>query len=467
MACLKIEGRMKRPEYTAIVTGIYSKALREHRKPTAEEMELLEKAFSRQGFTQGYFNGDKKDMFGVRSETDKADEAVFTTARKAYADGELRRVPVHFYTVVEKGEPAKAIAFDDEGNRAVAFGPVPERAKRQGLTEGYLTEQMFKTGGTPYTCVENRAKAEPGLFLPASEVNELRRKLISELSERRAAPPTRRVGRMPAMPKNLGSVADPKIIFQVRCEDQLLPELAELKPDYLYVPALLMAKRPELVVPFVEKGATPVAVLPRVITDQQSPEVYAALEQLFDEGVREALVGNLGHVFLARQAGMKVRADFGMNAFNSRTLDVLRSAGFLSATASFELRISQIRDLKKPLDTEMIIYGRLPVMVSDQCVIRQSAGKCNCQIPGQLSDRTGSVFPVVKEFGCRNVIYNAHKLFLADKRSDVLGAGLWGLRLMFTTESARECVEVAKSYLGLNDYQPNMLTRGLYYRGVE
>ena len=462
VACLKIEGRLKRPEYTAIVTGIYSKALREHRKPTAEEMELLEKAFSRQGFTQGYFNGDKKDMFGVRSETDKADESVFTTARKAYADGELRRVPVHFYTVVEKGEPAKAIAFDDEGNRAVAFGPVPERAKRQGLTEGYLTEQMFKTGGTPYTCVENRAKAEPGLFLPASEVNELRRKLISELSERRAAPPTRRVGRMPAMPKNLGSVADPKIIFQVRCEDQLLPELAELKPDYLYVPALLMAKRPELVVPFVEKGATPVAVLPRVITDQQSPEVYAALEQLFGEGVREALVGNLGHVFLAKKAGMKIRADFGLNAFNAMSLEMLREAGFLSATASFELRLSQIRDMPKPLDTEIIIYGRLPLMISEQSLV-----KTTVQDTAQLADRMGSVFPVARDYGDRTVIYNAHKLYLADKKEDLYATGAWGLRLLFTNESGRECVEVAKGHLGLSDYRPNVLTRGLYYRGVE
>ena len=115
----------------------------------------------------------------------------------------------------------------------------------------------------------------------------------------------------------------------------------------------------------------------------------------------------------------------------------------------------------------MIVYGRLPVMVSDQCIIRQSAGRCNCQTPGQLSDRTGSVFPVMKEYGCRNVIFNAHKLFLADKRSDIQSAGLWGLRLLFTTESARESVEVAKTYLGLTDYQPNMLTRGLYYRGVE
>ena len=462
VSCLKIEGRMKRPEYTAIVTGIYSKALKEHRKPTAEEMELLEQAFSRQGFTQGYFNGDKKDMFGVRQETEKSDEAIFTTARKAYADGELRRVPVHFYTVVEKGEPAKAIAFDDEGNRAVAFGPVPERAKRQGLTESYLTEQMFKTGGTPYSCVENRAKAEPGLYLPASEINELRRKLISELSERRAVPPTRRVGRLPAAPRNLGPVADPKIIFQVRSADQMTTELAALKPDYLYAPALLMAQKPELVLPFAEQGVTPVAVLPRVITDEQSPEVFAALEQLFDAGVREALVGNLGHVFLAKKAGMHVRADFGLNAFNSLTLEKLREAGFLSATASFELRLSQIRDMLKPLDTEIIIYGRLPLMISDQSLV-----KTTVQDTAQLSDRMGSVFPVARDFGDRTVIYNAHKLYLADKKEDLYATGAWGLRLLFSNESGRECVEVAKGHLGLSDYRPNVLTRGLYYRGVE
>lgn len=208
---------------------------------------------------------------------------------------------------------------------------------------------MFKTGGTPYNCVENRAKADPGLYLPAAEINELRRKLISQLSDRRAAPPQRRSGRLPAMPKNVPSIADPAIIFQVRTEEQLTGELAELKPDYLYVPALLAAARFELVRPFVEKGARLVAVLPRVITDDQARDVYPALEKLFDYGVNEALVGNLGHVFMARGAGMKVRGDFGLNAFNSQTLDVLCQAGFLSATASFELRLAQIKAPAKPL----------------------------------------------------------------------------------------------------------------------
>ena len=467
VASLKIEGRMKRPEYTGIVTGVYAKAIREQRNPDQEEMELLEKTFSRQGFTQGYFIGDKLDMFGVRSEPDKDADKIFAAARKQYAEGEMRRVPVHFYTVLEKGEHIKAIAFDDDGHRAIATGPVPERAKRQGLTEQYLTEQMFKTGGTPYNCIENKAKAEPGLYLPASEINELRRKLIAQLSAEREKAPERRTLRIPAPPVNVPAISDPARIYQVRTAEQLTPELAALKPDYIYFPAMELAENFDPLRPFIDNGARPVAVMPRVITDDQSREVYAALEKLFDYGVNEALTGNLGHVFIARQAGMKVRGDFGLNAFNSYTLRVLQDAGFISATASFELRLAQIKAMAKPIDTELIIYGRLPLMVSDQCIIRQSAGRCNCQTPGQLSDRMGSVFPVVKEFGCRNVIYNAHKLYLADKRDDLYALGLWGLRMLFTTESPRECVEVAKGYLGLTDYKPNVLTRGLYYRGVD
>ena len=467
VASLKIEGRMKRPEYTGIVTGVYAKAIREQRNPDKEEMELLEKTFSRQGFTQGYFIGDKLDMFGVRSEPDKDADKIFATARKQYAEGEMRRVPVHFYTVLEKGEHIKAIAFDDDGHKAIATGPVPERAKRQGLTEQYLIEQMFKTGGTPYNCIENKAKAEPGLYLPASEINELRRKLIAQLSAEREKAPERRTLRIPAPPVNVPAISDPARIYQARTAAQLTPELAELKPDYIYFPAMELAENFDPLRPFIDNGARPVAVMPRVITDDQSREVYAALEKLFDYGVNEALTGNLGHVFIARQAGMKVRGDFGLNAFNSYTLRVLQDAGFISATASFELRLAQIKAMAKPVDTELIIYGRLPLMVSDQCIIRQSAGRCNCQTPGQLSDRMGSVFPVVKEFGCRNVIYNAHKLYLADKRDDLYALGLWGLRMLFTTESPRECVEVAKGYLGLTDYKPNVLTRGLYYRGVD
>ena len=123
------------------------------------------------------------------------------------------------------------------------------------------------------------------------------------------------------------------------------------------------------------------AVLPRIVNDAQMKEVYATLQKLFDYGVNEALVGNLGQVVMARRAGMKLRGDFGLNAFNSYTLEMLNEMGFLSATASFELRIAQIKDMAKPLDTELIVYGRLPLMVSDQCIIKRAQGAAPARPP--------------------------------------------------------------------------------------
>ena len=467
VACVKIEGRMKRPEYSAVVTGVYSRAIKEKRAPTPEEMEMLETAFSRQGFTDGYLTGEKEDMFGVREEPDKDAEKMFAAVRREYGDKELRRVPVHFYTRVMRGKPVQAVCMDEDGHKAAMEGPMPQQARSQSITSVIIDSQMNKTGGTPYNCVESQSRAEDGLYVPTSAINELRRELVSRITEERAKPPRRRTQRMPEPPRGTPHVTEPAVIFQVLTAEQISEELAEEKPDYIYVPMEVMAGNFEKLKPFLDNGCVPVAVMPRVVTDTEAPMVQAMLEGLFDRGVNEALCGNLGHIMIARRAKMKVRADFGMNIYNSWSEEVLAGTGVISATASFEMRLPQIRDLAKAVDTELIVYGRLPLMVSDQCVIKHSAGRCDCQTPTQLSDRMGSVFPVVKEFGCRNVIYNAHKLYLADKKEDLFGCGLWGMRLMFTTESARECAEVAKGYRGESDYKPNVLTRGLYYRGVD
>ena len=117
------------------------------------------------------------------------------------------------------------------------------------------------------------------------------------------SPPQRRMGPMPQRPKSKSVVTDPVMIFQVLTEEQLSPELAAMRPKYIYVPLMLMADHFDKVSLFTENGAVPVAVLPRVITDNELKGVYSALTKVFDLGVNEALVGNLGHAMLARQAG--------------------------------------------------------------------------------------------------------------------------------------------------------------------
>ena len=272
---------------------------------------------------------------------------------------------------------------------------------------------------------------------------------------------------LPLRPEGKRYYADPVLIVQVHQAEQLTQELAALHPAYVYVPVEILDSDFPRLAPFLEQGAQVVAVLPRVITDDQAEDMHAMLSRAAENGVQEALVGNMGHIFVSRRAGMRVRGDFGLNVFNSFTEEVLQQAGLVSATASFELRVAQIRDLAKSIDTEMIVYGRLPCMITEQCIIRNSAGRCNCTVPNNLADRRGALFPVLPAFGHRNQIFNAHKLYLADKHEDYEAAGLWGVRLMFTTETPRECVAVTQSYLGLTDYRPNGLTRGLYYRGVE
>ena len=465
--CVKIEGRMKRPEYSAIVTGIYSKVIKNNHVPTQEEMELLENAFSRQGFTDGYLTGKKNDMFGVREEPGREVEKIYDEARQQYANQEAKRVSLKMYTRIVPGRHMQTVCVDEDGNQFAVAGPVPEQALKQQLNESLIRQQLTKTGGTPYIVSDVQIQVSDGLHLPTSVLNETRRKLISGITEERARPPQRTSRDLPAIPMERSICREPKMIFQFHSVEQMTATMADMKPDYIYVPMDLMVTNFDAMLPFIENGAIPVVVLPRIIYDRDSEDIRAKLEGLFRRGINECLCGNLGHVFLAREAKMNVRGDFGLNILNSWSLDMARRADFLSATASFEMRMAQVRDLSKSLDTELIAYGRMPLMVSDQCIISRSAGKCNCDNPASMSDRTGSVFPVVREYGCRNVVYNAHKLFLADKMEDLLSCGLWGIRLMFTTENPRECEEIARCYKGESQYQPNVKTRGLYYRGVE
>ena len=168
VACLKIEGRMKRPEYVAIVTGVYARALREKREPTAEEMAQLEAAFSRQGFTQGYFLDRKgPEMFGTRQE-EQAPVELYAQARSTYESGENRKEPVHLYAMIRAGEPAQVAAEDAQGRMARVEGPVPEAAVNVPLTREKVEGQLSRTGGTPFTCEKLTVRVEEGLSLPLS-----------------------------------------------------------------------------------------------------------------------------------------------------------------------------------------------------------------------------------------------------------------------------------------------------------
>uniref|UniRef100_UPI003AB5B6D0 peptidase U32 family protein n=1 Tax=Dysosmobacter sp. TaxID=2591382 RepID=UPI003AB5B6D0 len=153
VSCLKLEGRMKRPEYVAVVTRIYDRLLSEGRGPTAAEAAELEAAFSRSGFTDGYWQGHTgKDMFGTRPAGAADPRELFEAAKAAYEKGDMRTVGVDLSCTVAAGVPCTLTAADRDGHAVTVTGPVPEAARTRALTGADLEARLRKTGGTAYRC---------------------------------------------------------------------------------------------------------------------------------------------------------------------------------------------------------------------------------------------------------------------------------------------------------------------------
>ena len=462
VACIKLEGRMKRPEYVAVVTSVYAAALKEGREPTQEELSSLQKAFSRSGFTQGYWNGEKGPaMFGTRAETDAPDEGFYAAARATYQK-EQPLVGVSMTAVLRAGEEAQLTVRDDDGNEAVAMTAAPEQAINRPLTVDEVTAQLSKTGGTPYHVTGLDVTLGEGLSLPKSALNFLRRTALDELTALRAAPPHRTTvdTLSPAHTYPiLSPPSHPRFAYTLTTIDQLHPDLyTPGDHPIIDLPAHLLPGNEALVAQAMEGGATVRVVLPTIIWDNEADAVRQQLQTAGALGVRDALVNTWDGAWLAKSEGFSLWGDYGLGVMNTKTVETLQSLGFCGATASFEQKFSTLRHWKSPLPLEAIVYGRLPLMTLEQF---PGGHPCN-----SLKDRKSITFPVISAPGGRARVLNSQVLYLADK-TDWQTAGLTTARFLFTTETAPECLAVIKSYKTTKPPKTQNFTRGLYYRDVE
>lgn len=461
-ACVKLEGRMKRPEYVAAVTGIYRRLLDEKRPPNGQEQAQLEKAFSRSGFTDGYWLGRRgAQMFGMRPENARWPEDWFAQVRKTYENGaENRPLTVDFTCRVAAGKPTELTATLADGRSITVSGAVPEAARNRSLTPEELRARLQKTGGTAFVCRRADISLEDGLMLSAGSVNALRREALEGLRALLTCPPERRVFPTPALPEtDEAYTGAPALTASVTYAHQLTRELAQ-SVAYLYLPLSLLD---EVDLDAYAGCTKPCAVLPRIFRTEDETKFRRILQA--HPQLAAVAVSNLGHLPIVAGLGLEVRGDLGMNVFNSRSLLFLRELGLQSATVSAELRHQQIRDLRKYLPCEAVVYGRLPLMITENCPLR-CAGQCGRGAGGVLTDRTGAAFPVLCGHGCRSEIQNSKTLFLADKPEWQRCALHWA-RLRFTTETAEECLAALRRYQGQGGYAPAGFTRGLFYRGVD
>ena len=464
---LKLEGRMKKPEYVATVTRVYRQALDEG-VVTRNMEKALHDAFNRQGFTDGYYAGETGPrMFGIRD--DKTENAAWAkAARESYEAVENALVPVKFRALITEHR-SEITVRDPDGNVCKAQGEQPQMARTRPLLADDLAARLAKTGGTPFRCVDVECRIEPGYTLSAASINAMRRDALTQLVAVRARRDLPELGRPRKIREVFGHREEPGLTVQVTTREQITGKLLKLEPQLLYVPLHLILEDPDYFRYLCRTGCPVAAVLPRIVHDGEMEELRRDLMAARSLGVREALVGNLGHLIAVKECGMEMRGDFGLNIFNSRAMEACKRLELASAMLSFEMTLPQIRDISKCVNTELLVYGRMPLMVTENCIMRNRTGACVCQQGQQkLVDRTGAEFPIIKDGrSCRSVLLNGKKLNIMDRREDLSRLGLWGLRLYFTTENTREVDRVLRDFVNGAPFEPGSCTRGLYLRGLD
>lgn len=610
---LKIEGRMKRPEYVATVVRIYRTALDRYRESPdnyfVDEKELkdLAQIFNR-GFTTGYFFGRPgRDMMSYKRPNNRGlrlgrvtgadrakktvevlledslrlgdgiefwvteggrkgivvnrllvegqqveeaaagqratlwvegkirpgdrvfkthDAALMAEAEQSYkSPRELKKIPLYFEVDARIGKPFRIMVSDAEANSFTAVGEFSgQQAQKLPLIMQTLEKQLDRMGNTPFALGSLKADIESNVMVPASAINETRRRAVDGLAAVRAA---RYMSREPVAgdfadrvtdilctrmagnkEENVRNPASLKLTARVRTFE-LLQAAVRGGAEVIYFNGSNLLQKDDGIQGRLEEalhicrdaGAGMVISTPRISRDNEMGHVGLLLDFAAAKGL-PVLVGNLGILREALRRDLPILyADFPLNIYNTQTLNWLgQNYPVTQATVSPELTLEQITRMAEQtgLELEAVVEGHLPLMVTEYCpsgsllgglaADKKCSRPCRSEEARGLKDRLGLVFPVAHDEFCRTYIYNAKELSMVGDIYPLYRAGISAFRLEFAVEAPERAVEITRfwrremdmfrrnpagyePFSGVKEriaeMSPAGLTKGHYYRGVE
>lgn len=436
---LKIEGRMKRPEYVSAAVTAVKKAVEGNYSPSEEF--TLRSVFSRSGFTDGYLmNTMGKNMFGTRQKEDVVSAQNVLKEISHNYDNENPLVPIDITFKCFENSPCILIA-SALGKTVTITGDIPEKAINKPMTAESLTDRLSKLGGTQFYANKINVTVDDGLILPASKINELRRKAVEELNKVEIPKVICKPLDVIA-PKKKSNVPYATAVFS---NPEQIPDKHPFKR--IFIPLNSSAED------FVDNRAG--AVLPRGMFGCEK-EIKKRLERLKKIGVRNILCPSINAYYLAKNMGFEVFGDFGLNVFNSVSANLISSP-----ILSFEMTLEHANSINAR-DTGIIAYGRLPLMLARNCPVKNDIGCFECDKNGKLTDRKGYEFPVIcTDYPCVEIL-NSVPVYMLDRVDEIKTDFI---HFYFSTESKSEVEKIIDLYE--RGEKPDFkYTRGLYQRGA-
>lgn len=491
---LKIEGRMKRPEYTAGVVNIYRKYLEKYLenpdaryKISEEDKNILLNIYNRGGFTQGYYkqrNG--KDMIFLegrekeRKEVLEKKEEVLKEIKENFLETE-KKEPIKGKIFLEKEKPVRLeIEWEACGSlfQISVQGEIVQKAKKQPLTEEKTEKQIKKTGNTSFYFEELKVFMQEDVFLSVTALNDLRRKGIEEVEKTIVRPFYREEKREKQENsyylKKKGKQEEMSFFL-------LIPQLEYFEPlskirgitgFYLDAAGFDLQELQKI-------GHTDFSLyyaLPPIFRKDTAKWLDSIYEELIKSPITGFLIRNLEELAYLKEknCSLPVRLDYSVYEFNhyaKRELNSYYQAEMM--TLPIELNAREWKELAD-CTSELLVYGYLPMMTTAQCM-RKTIKECSHKKENLfLKDRYGNEFPVCNycKF-CYNRIYNCKPLSLLGKNEEVKQIGAGAVRLDFTIEDRIAAVEITKKFIAaykensISERELEDFTRGHFKRGIE
>lgn len=452
VASLKIEGRMKRPEYVAAAVSACRSAL-DGQQP---DLDTLRAVFSRSGFTDGYFTGIRREMFGTRRKEDVVSaQDVFGELQLRYQ--KPRKIAVldaHF--VLHENTPAELTVTDGKTSVTVTGEP-PQTARSRPTDLPMLQKQFEKLGDTVYTSGNVTAELDAGLMLPASALNALRRDAAAAMDAARIQNHAAKhhLGEIPAMPQHSSLKTAARFRLQIRRLAQLsLIDAFADEIELLYLPLHLAEAYAAAPKPFPLER---VALLPpRFHVDEQ--DVIRRLNAAKAAGYARLACQHIAEIQLGKELGFALHGTFGLHITNAFAADFWQKQGLCDALCSPEAP----RIPAQMLPLGVFAYGRLPLMLTRNCPIQAQVGCAKCT--HLLTDRKGAAVYTDCSRYCEKPdyaeLFNAVPVWRAD-RPDADSTAAYRL-LAMTDETPEQVCGVLAAYLHGDLHEvPQKITRGL------
>ncbi len=428
---VKIEGRMKRPEYVASAVNACIEA-REGREP---DIGFLKDIFSRSGFTDGYLTGKRtRDMFGIRTKEDvEASKGALSKTGELYRH-ERQRVPVT--AGLEVGENETKLSFFDGENTVsvLSEGGLPVEGGERALDENSAVNFISRLGGTPYLLESLKVVNPLGLTLRASTMNALRREAAEKLCDVRAQS-VKYTFTQPKKEKYSRKNTEKTDVYIKSVLWDKISSFAD-KTEKIVLPIDEILRNKES----IGNMSKVAAHIPSLVYDFSALD--EKIEKLRDIGIKDLFCDNIGSVAYAREKGFCVVGGFGLNIVNSDALAAYSDMGVAETLLSPEISLSAVSELSGETRIGLFAYGYLPLMLLRSCPVRAAIGCEKCGENGDISDRYGIKFKVLCHGKIYSELLNSVPHYIGDRKLPVDFA-----LLSFTRETKEECERIFGAFV--------------------